>query len=295
MLECEPSLIKCSVTFLINFCVLLSANILCVYLERVASSEMLVSAAQKLLSPRKKRLSPCTCLDVTVQIIAVDLGVKPALLYDSNAASPEQLQMYLNYLQESGVVNNPLRILSIDDNTFIFNRATVESHLDELLQSKSLLLIDVCPSRKQPLLAGFEKKTEDMIKTLSGFFTNELDKGSLVIVLGEELYNDWNLCTLFGILLGYPASYWFDQTKGFGNCLCMTPLVVCTVWVKCHTRDINHRCCLYSFSVPEELWSEVQCHVHRWTERLRERFNKQTVLIDLCFSRETVTLPFVTL
>ncbi len=112
------------------------------------SSEMLISAAQKLLCPRKKRLSPSTCLDVTVQIMAVDLGVKSALLYDSNAASPEQLQMYLNYLKESGVVTNPLRILSIDENTFILNPATIASHLDDLLQSKSLLLLDVCPSRK---------------------------------------------------------------------------------------------------------------------------------------------------
>ncbi|XP_052455878.1 UPF0739 protein C1orf74 homolog [Carassius gibelio] len=264
-------------------------------LQMVSSSEMLISAAQKSLCPRKKRLSPATCLDVTVQIMAVDLGVKPALLYDSNAASPEQLQMYLSSLQESGVVTNPLRILSIDGNTFIFNRASVESHLDELLKSKDLILMDVCPSRKQPVLAGFENKTEDMIKTLSEFFMTELDKDSSVIVLGEELYNDWNLCTLFGILLGYPASYWFDQTEGFRNCLCMTPLVVCTVWVKWHTRDINHRCCLYSFSVPEELWPQVQWHVHQWTESLRERFNKQPVLTDLCFFRETVTLPSVTL
>ncbi|XP_073708308.1 UPF0739 protein C1orf74 homolog [Garra rufa] len=259
------------------------------------SSEMLISAAQKLLCSRKKRLSPSTCLDVTLQIMAVDLGIKTALLYDSNAASPEQLQSFLNSLQESGFVTSSLRILSIDDNTFIFNPATIESHLGDLLQSKSLLLIDVCPSREQPVLAGFEKKTEDMIKSLLGFFVNELDKGSSVIVLGEELYNDWNLCTLFGLMLGYPASYWFDQTKGFGNCLCMTPLVVCTVWVKWQIRDINHRCCLYSFSVPEELWSEVQSHVQRWTEHLRERFNKQPILTDLCFSRDTVTLPSVTL
>jgi len=261
----------------------------------MVAREILISAAQKLLCPRKKRLSPSTCLDVTVQIIAVDLGVKPALLYDSNAASPEQLHLYLSSLQEYGVVTNSLRILSIDDNTFIFNPATVQSHLDELLKSKSLLLIDVCPSRKQPVLAGLEKRTEDMIKSLSEVNTNEMDKGSSVILLGEELYNDWNLCTLFGILLGYPASYWFDQTKGFGNCLCMTPLVVCTVWNTWQTHDINHRCCLYSFSVPEELWSEVQSHMQRWTENLRERFNKQTVLTDLCFSRDAITLPSVTL
>lgn len=258
----------------------------------MVAREMLISAAQKLLCPRKKRLPPSTCLDVTVQIMAVDLGVKPALLYDSNAASPEQLHLYLSSLQESGVVTNSLRILSIDDNTFIFNPATVQSHLDELLKSKSLLLIDVCPSRKQPVLAGFEKRTEDMIKSLSGVFMNEIYS---VILMGEELYSDWNLCTLFGILLGYPASYWFDQTNGFGNCLCMTPLVVCTVWITWQIHDINHRCCLYSFSVPEELWSDVQSHMQQWMDHLRERFNKQTVLTDLCFSRDAVTLPSVTL
>ncbi|XP_051562729.1 UPF0739 protein C1orf74 homolog [Myxocyprinus asiaticus] len=259
------------------------------------SPDVLIAAAQKFLRTGKKRLSPSTCLDLTVQIKAVDLGTKPAFLYDCNATNPEQIQLYLNSLQEYGIVTSALQILSIDDNTFIFNLATIKSHLDELLQNKSVLLIDVCPSRKQPVLLGFEKRTEEMIKALLGLFMNEVHESSSVIVVGEELYNEWNLCTLFGILLGYPAFYWFDQTKGFGNCLCMTPLVVSTVWVKLQIADISHRCCLYSFSVPEKLWSDVQCHMQQWTEHLRDRFNKQAVLTDLCFSRNTVTLPAVTL
>lgn len=257
----------------------------------VASSEMLISAAQKCLCPRKKRLSPASCLEVTVQIIAVDLGVKPALLYDSNGASPDQLQLYLHSLHESGVVSNSLRIMSINDNTFIINPYFMKSHLDELLKSKSLHLIDVCSSRKRPVLCPFERSAEEMVRSFLEVFMNGLD----LIVLEEELYKDWNLCTFFGILLGYPASYWFDQTMGFENCLCMTPLVVCTVWVRWQMHEIKQRCCLYSFSVPEELWSDVQSHILRWTEHLRDRFSKQTVLTDLCFSRDIVTLPSVTL
>lgn len=265
------------------------------HLERgamVASSpETLISAAQKCLCSRKKRLSPSSCLEVTIHIIAVDLGVKPALLYDSNGASPDQLQLYLHSLQESGVVSNSLRIMSINDNTFIINPDIMKSHLGELLKSKSLPLIDVCSSRKRPVLCAFERSAEEMVRSFLEVFMNGLD----LVVLEEELYKDWNLCTFFGILLGYPASYWFEQTQGFENCLSMTPLVVCTVWVRWQIHEIKQRCCLYSFSVPEELWSDVQSHIQCWTDHLRERFSKQTVLTDLCFSRDTVTLPSVTL
>lgn len=227
--------------------------------------------------------------------MAVDLGFKNALLYDCNAASQEQIQLFLNSLQDLGIITNVLRMLSIDDNIIIFNSATMEVHLDALLQNKSLFLIDVSPSRKQPAVGGFEKTTGDMIKSLLGLFKSEVDHSSSVIVVEEELYHEWNLCTLFGILLGYPATYWFDQTKGFGNCLSMTPLALCTVQVKWEINDINHCCCLYSFSVPEELWVELGSHIQRWIECLRERFNQQAVLTDLCFSRDTVTLPAVTL
>lgn len=261
----------------------------------VASTSTLVAAAQKFLCVRKKRLSSSSCLNLTAQLMAVDLGVKHAQLYDCNAASPEQVRLFLDSLQELGIITNALRMLSIDDNIIIFNSATMESHLDELLQNKSLFLIDVCLCRKQPVLVGFERTTEDMIKSLLGLFRSAVDHSSSVSVVEEELYNEWNLCTLFGILLGYPATYWFDQTKGFGNCLSMTPLALCTVEVKWQINDINHCCCLYSFSVPEELWVELESHMQRWIECLRERFNKQAVLTDLCFSRDTVTLPAVTL
>ncbi|XP_055069326.2 UPF0739 protein C1orf74 homolog [Misgurnus anguillicaudatus] len=260
----------------------------------VASSHIVI-AAQKCLCVRKKRLSSSTCLNLTVQILAVDLGVKYAVLYDCNAASPEQIQLFLKSLQELGIVKSTLRVLSIDDNTIIFNPTAMESYLNELLQNKRVFLIDISPSRKQPVLTGFEERTENMIKSLSGLIINGVDESSSVIVVNNEMYNEWNLCTLFGILLGYPATYWFDQTKGFDNCLSMIPLAACTVRVKWQKNDINHCSCLYSFSIPDELWGELQTHMQQWTESLRERFNKQTILSDFCFTRDIITLPAVTL
>lgn len=262
----------------------------------MVASSLIFIAAQKCLCVRKKRLSSSTCLNLTVQILAVDLGVKYAVLYDCNAASPEQIQLFLKSLQELGIVKNTLRVLSIDDNTIIFNHTAMESYLNELLQNKQrVFLIDVSPCIKQPVLTNFEERTEDMIKSLSGFIINEMGESSLVIVVNNEMYNEWNLCTLFGILLGYPATYWFDQTKGFENCLSMIPLAACTVRVKWQINDIDHCSCLYSFSIPDELWGELQTHMQQWTESLRERFNKQTILSDFCFTRDIITLPAVTL
>ncbi|XP_036426799.1 UPF0739 protein C1orf74 homolog [Colossoma macropomum] len=263
----------------------------------VNPADIFISTAQKFLScgNKKKRLPPSSCLDLAVQILAVNLGLKPAILYDSNAASAEQILQYVNSLEEIGLLSRALQIVSIDGNTLVVNSELMKSHLAELLQKRSLITFDVCPWREQPTMSGMESKTEDMVKDILAFLMNKEETQSSVSVLGEELYGQWNLCTLFGILLGYPASYWFDQSQGFENCLSMTPLVVNKVWVCWQTGDGKHCSCIYSFSVPEILWSETYTHIEQWTKLLRQRFSKQAVLTELHFSKETVILPSVTL
>ncbi|XP_072540632.1 UPF0739 protein C1orf74 homolog [Salminus brasiliensis] len=263
----------------------------------VSSADIFISTAQRFLcsGKKKKRLSSSSCLDVAIQMLAVDLGLKPALLYDSNAASAEQLLQYLNHLQENGLLATALQVVSIDGNSLVVNSELMKSHLAELLQKRSLITVDVCPWREQPTISDMESRTEEMAKAILEFFMGKVDTRSSVSVLPEEMYGQWNLCTLFGILLGYPASYWFDQSQGFENCLRMTPLVVSKVWVCWQAGERRHSSCLYSFSVPEILWSDVYTHIQRWTALLRDRFSKQAVLADFSFSKETVILPSVAL
>ncbi|XP_066522785.1 UPF0739 protein C1orf74 homolog [Hoplias malabaricus] len=261
----------------------------------MSSADIFISTAQKFLccGNKKKRLPRSQCLDIAAQILAVDLGLKPALLYDSNAACAEQLQQYVTSLKEAGLLSTSLQIFSIDGNTLVVNSELMKSQLAELLQKKSFIIVDVCPLREQPNISGLECRTEDMVKDILEFLC-KMDTHS-VCVVGEELYGQWNLCTLFGILLGYPASYWFDQTQGFENCLNMTPLMVNKVWVCWQTSDKRHYSCIYSFSVPEMLWSDMYSHIEQWTEALKEKFGKQSVLTELSFLKETVILPYVTL
>ncbi|XP_026863639.2 UPF0739 protein C1orf74 homolog [Electrophorus electricus] len=262
----------------------------------VVSADIFISTAHKFLcrGSKKKRLPKSSCLDLAIQIIAVDLGLKPALLYDSNSASAEQLHQYVTSLFGIGLLTTELQIISISGSTFVVNSKFMKSHLEEL-QSRNLISVDVCPWREQPCITVMGSSNENMLKDILEFFMDKENECSSVIVLGEELYGNWNLCTLFGILLGYPASYWFDQAQSLENCLSMTPLVVNKAWVCLQIGDRRHCSCLYSFSFPEVLSAEMHTFIEQWTGLLRDRFSKQAVFSELSFSKETVVLPCVTL
>lgn len=247
---------------------------------------------------KTKHLSNSACLDLFAQCLATDLGLKPAVLYDVNGASPVQVYHYLKTLQEGGFVSSALRTVTLGGNIFIVNLDQLILHLERLLLRGSVVVIDVCPSRAQP--AAFDIRwggTEDMVKAVLGYFTQELvdQERKTIFEIGEDLVQKWNLCTLFGVLLGYPATYWFDQDKSFENCLSLLPLVVTKVSLIWQAGHGQHQFCLFSFSIPEALWTQAEATYENWTQNLQQQFDRQTALTELNISKTNITLPAVTL
>lgn len=263
----------------------------------MVTADIFISSAQRFLcyGKKKRQIPHSSCLDMAVQIIAVDLGLKPAVLYDLNGARAEQIQQYVSSLQEAGVLTTTPQIFTINGTCLVVNLNLMKEHLSEVLRKNSLLTVDVCSGKEQPSLMVMDCNTKTMVKDMLEFIIDQEEQRVSVNVVGEELYDRWNLCTLFGILLGYPISYWFDQAQSFENCLSMTPLVVNKVWVCWPVCDLKHNSCLYSFSVPEVLWAEVDTCIKNWVAHLRSRFNKQTVFTELSILKETVILPSVVL
>lgn len=265
--------------------------------EDMYSQEICVAAARKCLSAGRKSLSIPQSLDLAAQVSAVDLGLKPALLYDTNGASAEQVQQYLSSLQLSQLVSESLLTLGLNGNSFIVNPVSVRSNLERLLHDKSVVVIDVCHSLEKPaiidtLRGELKSIALDLLLLLRGF--EQLKEADKPLNAGEKS-EEWNLCTVFGLLLGYPVTYWFDQTKSFENCLSMTPLMVTTASATWQADSAGHRCCLYSFSIPAVLKKETHSNLEDWNLRLRERFQQQDVLKDLTVCQSTVTLPSVCL
>ncbi|KAM9814279.1 UPF0739 protein C1orf74 homolog [Neosynchiropus ocellatus] len=257
-------------------------------LSEVMSLDPFITAARKHVSHGKKSLSVAQSLDLAAQVSAVNLGLKPALLYDTNAATPEQVTRYLRSLQSDQLVSDSLHTLHLNDNTLIFNQVTLRSNLQRILNQNSMIVIDVCQSLETPAIIDGPLRgiAQDLLCLLEGQIKNT-DETFYV----PEKSHEWNLCTVFGLLLGYPATYWFDQTKSFENCLSMTPLSVTTASATLHT----HRFSLYSFSVPAALCKYTQAAVEDWKLHLQKGFQQQNVLEDLTISHSAVTLPSVCL
>jgi len=265
----------------------------------MASHAVFCTAAHKCLSVRRKNLSVAQSVDLAMQVQAVDVGLKPALLYDSNGADVEQVQEYLTSLQSVQLVSKSLLTMAFSGNALIVNPAIVMSNLEQLLNATNpVIVINVChsletPSIVDPVNNDFRNMIQELLIMLR-LFVNQAEVGKPLYA--EEKCNDWNLCSLFGIVLGYPATYWFDQSRSFENCLAMTPLMVTkasATWKAC--RGEEHTCLLYSFSIPAVLHKDTQCNVDRWNLRLKERFQQQTVFSDLNVCQSVVTLPSVCL
>lgn len=260
----------------------------------MSTQELFVAAARKCLSAGRKLLSVPQCLDLAAQVSAIDLGLKPALLYDSNGASADQLQLYLSSLQSSQLVSKSLLTLDLNGNALIVNPDAVRSNVERLIRG-DVAVVDVCHSLERPAVADLcrlKSMANDLLLLLKGL--QHLKEAEEPHYVGEES-EEWNLCTVFGLFLGYPVTYWFDQTKSFENCLSMTPLMVTAASVTWQTDATAHRCCLYSFSIPAVLLEEIRPSLENWRLRLQERFQQQNVLQDLTVCQSTVTLPSVCL
>lgn len=266
-------------------------------MPEMSTQDFFVCAARKYLSAGRKSLSVPQSLDLAAQVLAVDLGLKPALLYDTNAAHARQVQQYLSSLQSAQLVSKSLLTLDFDGTVVIANPLAVRSNIGLLLANDGVAVIDVRHSLDQPAV----------VRNLQGAVTSTAQ--GLLLVLEDlerlegtdspqyvpETSKQWNLCTVFGLLLGFPATYWFDQTASHENCLALTPLLLTTASAVWQAGATSHRFCLYSFSVPAALLQELQSRLGRWTMRLRDGFEKQHVLKDLEICHNTVILPSVCL
>lgn len=256
-----------------------------------------VSAARNTLRSGRKCLSDAQSLDLAAQVLTVDLGLKPALLYDCNAACAEQLQWYLSSLRSLQLVSESLLTLDLNGNCLVVNRDTLRVDLETMLHVGGPAVVDVSPSLDKPTTSAAQRgqlkgAMVDLLLLLEEF--QQHDEADKPLYVGQKS-EDWNLCTVFGLLLGYPVTYWFDQARSFENCLSLTPLVVVTASAVWQTDGDTHRFCLYSFSVPAVLQEETLSELENWRFRLQERFEQQHIMKELSISQSTVTLPSICL
>ncbi|CAH6789691.1 UPF0739 protein C1orf74 homolog [Phodopus roborovskii] len=259
------------------------------------SPQLLMAAARQTLGMGKRKGPPrAVCLHLAGEVLAVARGLKPALLCDHTSAGAVALQSYLEELQGLGFLTVRLHILEIGENNLIVSPEHASQHLEQVLLGTTAL-VDVSCSQSHPSVCSLDQ-LQDLQSVVTEIITHfqELRKDVSLGVSYSKLHpSNWNLCTVFGILLGYPVSYTFHLNHRDGNCLAMTPLRVFTVQISWLSGQ--HPILLYSFSVPESLFPALRNFLSTWEKELRTRFRAQNDFGDLSISSELVTLPAVAL
>lgn len=249
-------------------------------------------AAKNHLKEKKRSLA----LKLAAEILFVDSGLKPGVLYDLNGAGVDQIRRYLKELHQMSFIKGPLHVLNISDTLLIMNMTSTVSYLRLLLDRNDLYVIDVSAQLKQPemftndRLCLIRSQLSDLMTLLKPYQDTNPD----IISVGDISCPEWNLCTMFGFLLNFPAVYWFDTSKSFENCLSFTPLKRFTVQTTCSKVGLQ-KIQVYSFTVPESVYQSVQTLLQTWTESLGQMFHAQGYFTDLEIITETVTLPAVAL
>lgn len=259
------------------------------------SPQQLVAAAQQTLGMGKKRGLPrAVCLHLSGEVLAVARGLKPALLYDCNCAGSSELQSFLEELQGLGFLTQGLHILEIGENCLIVSPEHACQHLERVLLG-SIAFVDVSSSLPHPCVRSLDQ-LQDLKSLIAEIITHlqgmQRDL-SMAVSCSRLCSSDWNLCTVFGILLGYPVPYTFHLNQGDDNCLALTPLRVFTArisWLLGQPPVL-----FYSFSVPESLFPALVDILNTWEKDLRTRCRTQNDFTDLSISSEIVTLPAVAL
>ncbi|XP_032898864.1 UPF0739 protein C1orf74 homolog [Amblyraja radiata] len=270
-------------------------------MEAVRKEQLVFATQKSLRMNRKKGFSKSRCLQLAAEILAVDSGLKPSFLFDYCASNAEQIQNYVQELWKTGLLSEQLHVLSIQDNILITNLNRTIRHLERTLQGDGVPVIDVSLHRKTPQLAEswVTQQVEAQVDIIWKHLKSQVIHAEMstpgVVTTSEIFSPEWNLCTVFGFLLGFPASYWFDFNQSFENCLGMTQLRAFSVSAICPriTENLKHR--MYSFSVPENLYLDLQSMLETWRRNLQSDFNKQSSFSDLCISTEVVCLPGITL
>ncbi|XP_009936937.2 UPF0739 protein C1orf74 homolog [Opisthocomus hoazin] len=259
-----------------------------------------VAAAREELGAgrRRRRLPAARGLQLAGEVLAVAAGLKPALLYDCGAAGQAELRRYLARLREAGLAPGRLHLLGVEGSALLLlHPGLARRRLAAVLRAHPAPFVDVSAGRQRPALCGpaEAEAIRGHLAALLAHLEAAEAAGAGPVSSSEVVPAGWNLCTVVGVLLGYPAAYAFSAEDGAENCLALMPLRVFTVRACCPGLRDGLGVQIYSFSVPESLCAELGEALDAWRQELEEAFRAQTDFVDLRISSEVVSLPAVAL
>ena len=208
-------------------------------------------------------------------------GLKPSILWDFGKVNIDKL------LSLKTLLGPDLIILEVaKQDYFICLRPRLLRTLKNCL-IKPPLFIDASEALEKP-----EQARTELTITLNGMVQCVLDQilnNHSDDVISVSVEQTWNLSSLFGILLGFPAVYYFDILGN--NCLGNLDLTVWSIG-RGHVTPV-------SFSTPANMEAVVMERVAKWwSDMVGDSEWGENCLIgelDICSNKTVVNMPVVVL
>ncbi|XP_046367993.2 UPF0739 protein C1orf74 homolog [Haliotis rufescens] len=230
--------------------------------------------------------------EMTVDILVVDSGFKPGLLWDYGKPNVEGMEQLLKKAKQNCLLKNTLTVVTIEMDMLILNLDSLKGdHSVSCLDD--MKVVNVSSQLQQP--EAMDDKTG--LQTTFQEYKDMATDGKNMTCLQENMFNP---SSLFGLLLGFPVIYWYSMKENAStNCLSCQPLTVYKVVGCCHDNVRDHlklpSHTVYSFSVPECVLSTYSQHIRHWFQKLVEAGRWVMWFDDVKLEVDTVTLPSVCL
>ena len=207
-----------------------------------------------------------------LDVKAVDLGVKPAYLYDIGPPVGKKLQSFIVELVDESLISNHLNIVEVEMDCFIVKAESIHEIKESFEKAEFVKVqtkfVDITNDSDSVITdsEGLRKELKEAVNDIS---SNMVTDRVHLYVLSNTLC--CNRTTLFGILLGYPVVYWFsDRERVIQNFLSMVPLCCITVNSGVTTEEnLKDKHTLYSFSYPACHDSVLGDVVNSWFSKLK--------------------------
>lgn len=248
----------------------------------------------------KKRLKNIS--DISINLIALKVGLKPSVLWDFCSVDVEKLTFVLRNAFE--VRTHELSILEVNGDLFVCEIPSLVRHLRQCAKN-SRVVIDVSKNQspclaKSDVLNQVTEMTFSVLEQIEKLQELGTTSGQLDVDFPTSGQLDvdfrWNVTTLYGLLLGFPVLYWFNHLESPDNCLSCRDLQV-------HSLEVTSEefsGVPTSFSVPSSLADDTKMAVLSWKEGLglNKKAGEASVIPGLGIvktSVRTVNLPVVTM
>uniref|UniRef100_A0A1Y9H1W4 Uncharacterized protein n=1 Tax=Anopheles dirus TaxID=7168 RepID=A0A1Y9H1W4_9DIPT len=224
--------------------------------------------------------------EIALQLHAIDKGFKLGFLWDVGCLSMDEVRQLLDTLKEANLIRHTLAVVQIGhESSGDFGVCDMHRFAG---QHSRLVIIDVSAALSAPAVA--DQSVESVYDELVTEMQTQLRHAG-----GQQISNactqtvQWlfgeDVCrtTVYGLFIGYPVVYWYDNKLTHENCLSQVPLVVFQAGFKPHGQESFVP--LISFSVPAKLLNEpvVKAAIGFWEEFI-EGINLECVKFSKVFS-----------